>query len=160
MNVEQQKVLITWARLQLEIAVSRNPAAALDVTPATVTRSTGYRKLRAWFVHLSPRARDGAVRWMRSHIKGVRDVMAAAKASGEAMSLADVTIEVFDRETGARIGDAPEFETATMCHGSGGGIPDVEIDGNNRKYVKCTHCLMRWDAHAIGFKLPDHEPLI
>lgn len=154
MNVEQQQVLLAWARLQLEIAISRNPTAAMDVSAETITRSTGYRKLRAWFVRLSPRARGDAVRWMRSNTDGVRQVMAAAKASGEPLSMADVTIELIDAETRDPIGGE-----MIGCPAVGGGIPGVDLDGNNQPYVQCPRCLMRWAAHDIGFRIPSHDPI-
>lgn len=160
MNIEQQRVLLAWARLQLEIAVARNPAVAMDVKPETVTRSAGFRKLRAWFVGLSPRAKDGALRWMRSHIDGVREVMRLAAKTGEPLSMQDITIETFDHETKAPIGAAPapgERQPAS-CPGSGAGLPGVELDGNGRHYVQCPRCYRRWPAHDINFTIPPHEP--
>lgn len=164
MKLDEQRTLLEWARLQLAIAVSRNPTAAMTVTPATITRSNGYRKLRAWFVHLSPRARAQCMRMLRDQITGVRAVMAKAAETGEELSLADLVIEVRDPQTGEELADAPEIQVVIGCRASGRGIPGVEISGPESggapHIVKCPECLMRWSAHDIGFKIPDHEPLI
>jgi hypothetical protein len=96
---EHAKLLLEFARLQLAIALSRNPSAAMDVTEATLTGTPGYRKLRAWFAGLSPRKRDAGALYMREQMKGIRDVMALARKTGEKLSLADIEISTFDEST-------------------------------------------------------------
>ena len=90
--------MLEFARLLLEIDAARNPMASMDVTAATVHRSTGYRKLRAFFLHLSQRKRERFRQHMLTTIAGVREVMAKAKATGEPLSMGDIVIEFKDEE--------------------------------------------------------------
>lgn len=103
MRYEQQKVLLAWARLQLQIAQARNPQLEVDVTDATITKSLGYRKLRQWFTTISPAARSRAIKWMSTHLDGVRDVIRKAKATGEELTLADIEIDYIDASTGEQL---------------------------------------------------------
>jgi hypothetical protein len=96
---EHVKALIEYAKLQRAIAVARAPTAAMDVSEANITRSDGYRKLRAFAASLNDEKRARFIRQLQAQTQGVRDVMKLAAQTGEKLSLADVTIEVFDKET-------------------------------------------------------------
>lgn len=157
MRYEDAKLLLRWARLQLEIAIAKCPADQMNMSPENITRSVGYQKLRAWYVQLSDRAKADARRWMTSQIDGVQRLLEQAKASGERIDMGDITIEVFDHEGQAL--EIPDFERATACRASGGGLPGVEVDGNGKNYVQCPKCLARWFAHDIKFTIPNHEPV-
>lgn len=96
MRYTDQKLLREYALLQLEITIARNPTTEMNCSPANVHRTVGYRKLRAFFLHLSPSKRDRYRRTLRSEIDGIRQVVAMAKAKGEPLSMADITISVLD----------------------------------------------------------------
>lgn len=87
------QLLRRWALLQLEIAKAKNPTAIIDITPSTVTRSAGYKKLRAWFLRQGPAGKVRARAWMESQIVGVREILKRAKESGESLDLGDIEIE-------------------------------------------------------------------
>lgn len=95
--------MLEYARMNLEIAHSREPTAALDVTPETVHRSKGYKHLRSFFVRLSPGKRERFRRMLRAEITGVRDVMALAKRTGEPLQMGDITFDMRDAESGVRL---------------------------------------------------------
>lgn len=156
MRYEDSKLLLAWARLQREIAVSRNPTAEMDLSADLVQHSAGYRKLRAFVVGLSAPKRRRFLVSLQAQLDGVREVFAAAKASGEAMSLADLTITIRDKETDQVIGATLVSEPAS-CPGAGAGLSAHVLDGNGKPYVKCARCLKRFDPYAIGFKIPAHE---
>jgi hypothetical protein len=109
-RIADQKLLKEFATLQLEITQARNPTAALDCSPAVVHRTVGYKKLRAFFLHLSPAKRERYRKQLRREIDGIRQVIAMAKANGEELSLADITIEVFDDK--GDVVKAPEIAAA------------------------------------------------
>lgn len=152
MNYAETKLLIKYAKLQLEIVTARNPTAAAMVSAAMVHRTTGYKLLRAFYTErLTERTRPRFREFMSSQIDGVRKVMALAEATGERISIGEVEFSSFDAETGASV-DTIE----ARCPGSGGKTPSSEIDGNDREYIKCLRCLQRWSPHDIGLKLPAH----
>lgn len=160
MNYADQKLLLEYSRLQLAIAVSRNPTAAMDVTEATVNRSTGYRKLRLWFRHLSPRAKAKARLWFRQNIEGVRMIMAKAKETGEELSLADIVIDVRDAETGAALPDAPKLDAEQRCPASGQAPAFMRKDDRGVDWVGCHECDAQWpakDVDAAGGYVPEHQ---
>lgn len=98
MRYADSKLLREYALLQLEITQARNPTAELDCSPMNVHRTVGYKKLRAFFMHLAPRKREQFRKQLRSEIDGVRQVVAMAKAKGEPLSMADITFVVKDEE--------------------------------------------------------------
>lgn len=157
MNLDEARTLLAWARMQLEIVTLQNPTAMLDITPETVQRSAGYRKLRAWYVRLSPGKRARAEQWMRANIEAVREMIAKSRATGEPLSMADVTIEVIDAKTGEPL-EPPDLQP-TACRGSGAGLPAMTRIGE-LDYITCPGCIMRWEVHTIGFRIPDHEPVV
>lgn len=160
MNIADQKLLLEYARLQLAISVSRNPTAAIDVTAATVHRSTGYKRMRLWFRHLSPRAKAKARQWFRDNIEGVRKVMALAKESGEELSLADIVIDVVDAKTGAALPDAPKLDAEQRCEAGGQAVQFMRTDDKGRDWVGCSGCDAEWPAIDIdkaGGYLPEHS---
>lgn len=160
MNIDQQRVLIAWAELQMEIALAKLPEVQRQIEMGrkrkSVTKQPGYKRLRAFFSHLSSRKRDLFIRDCRAQLGGVRQLREQAKASGEELSaadLADLTIDIKDAE-GRPIAGL-ELDVEKACYGSGSGLPGVEtVDGVT--YVKCPRCEMRWEAHSIGFQIPPH----
>lgn len=159
MNLDDAKLLQEYAKLQFEIAVANDPSAVISVTPAAVFRTPGYQKLRAWFLSLSPGARERTRKWLRAETRGVRQVVAAAIAKGERPSMADIEIRILDDDNQPvappQFGNAEFRAPARACAGSGGPLraPDA------RGVIHCTHCLAVWDAHEVGFKLPSHEAI-
>lgn len=148
MRYEDQQLLQEWAKLQFHIARAKCQLDALNMNEDRITHSVGYKKLREWFMGLSDRAKQGARRFMRTQIVGVRELLAKAKATGERIEYGDIVIETFD-EAGEAV---KPIALDTGCSASGEGIPGVVGD-----YVKCPKCLARWHAHDIGFQIPDHE---
>lgn len=156
MRYADVKLLLRWARLQMEIAVAKVPAEAMNMRPEHITRSAGYQKLRAWYAQLSPRAKADARRWMTAQCDGVKRLLEQAKASGERIDMGDITIEVFDH-AGAAI-EPIELEAAPSCPAGGGGIPGVERDSvRDYPIVRCPSCSAIWPAHQIEFTIPTHE---
>jgi len=156
-KISDAKLLLAYARLQLEIAASRLPAAqmAQELGSFPITKSVGFKKLRAFFVGLRPAKREQFRKVMRDQIQATRELMAQAKLTGE-LSLADITYVIRD-DAGQAI-EAPVFEPSTDCPASGLGIPGViKIDGQN--HVNCPTCARRWPANEIGFQIPQHEPV-
>lgn len=94
MRFEDQKLLLAWARLQAEIMVARNPTEAVSADVIPLQQTMGYRKLRAWFVRLSPRAKVRARTWFQAQIVGTREVLAKARAAGEKPNIGDIEIDV------------------------------------------------------------------
>lgn len=113
MKIADQKLLLAFAKLMLRIAHAKNPTASLDVTEATVNRSAGYKRLRSFFLDLSPRKRDGFRRMMRNQIDGVKALIAEAERTGEKIDLGDIVIEWKDAETGDTVPDAPNVQLET-----------------------------------------------
>lgn len=107
-----QKLLMDYARLALQIAAARHPNAKHDESPKA-TLLMGYRMLRARMQQLSPKKREQFRYMLRSEIQGVRTLMARAKASGEAFSLADVEISLIDARTREPVPDKPNIEIET-----------------------------------------------
>lgn len=118
-----------------------------------IAETAGYKRLRAWFVRLSESARSRARRDMEQQIVAVRKLLADAKASGEPLDLAE--LQIIDLDESGNALETASIEATTLCRGSDAAFPGVEENG----IVKCPKCVMRWDAHAIGFKIPPHEPL-
>lgn len=113
MKYAEQKILLEYARLQLEIARSQNPTAdAMGLAPENVHRSVGYKRLRAFTLSLRPVKRRQWLRQIQDQIDGVRQVIALAKATGETLSMADIEIIVRDKETGQAVPTAPTFAAA------------------------------------------------
>lgn len=109
MRYKDTKILIAWARLQLEIATARQaPGQLVDVTPATITKSKGYQDLHAFAQRLSKPKRARFIADLKSQMDGIREVVAKAKLTGETLSMADIVIEVRDAETGIPILDEEE----------------------------------------------------
>lgn len=109
MKYAEQKILLEYARLQLEIAISRNPTAEMDMSAGNVHRSKGYKRLRAFTLNLRPIKRRQFLRQLEDQIVGVRQVIAQCKASGEQLSMADIEIIVRDVDSGQVVPDAPTF---------------------------------------------------
>lgn len=159
---EDAKLLLEWSRLQLEIASAKQaPGHPVDVTPATVHKSKGYRMIRGFVASLSQGKRRTFLAQLRSQMDGVREVMKLAEATGEPMSMADIVIEVRDSETRAPLVSLPGVTVeapgrAPACKASGRGIPGVE--GEPGAYtVACPECAAHWNAYDIGFAIPRHE---
>lgn len=107
MRYEDLQLLLEWSRLQLRIAIARSPGVVHDLDEKHVYKSLGYKKLRLWFRHQSPKGRDRARKWMQSQLDGVREILAKAKAGGEDISLAELEINYRDAETKEPIGQVP-----------------------------------------------------
>jgi hypothetical protein len=155
-NYDDQQLLLKWARLMLDIAIAKCPADRMNMSHENITHSIGYRRLRAWFTHLSPRAKIGARRWMRAQIDGVRELLAKAKATGERIEMGEIVIETFD-DTGTAV-QAPDISKA--CRGSGGGLTGVQTNASGWRFVKCSACAATWHADDVPFHIPTHEPKI
>lgn len=152
-------MLLRFARLQLEIAAAKlGPLGTKDITAATVTKSTGYRNLRAFAAKLSTGKRSRFIEMLEGQIEGTREVLKLARATGEELSMADLEFLIRD-EAGGEVTDDPVLAKVAACAASGGGIPGAWDDGG-RSYVRCPACTARWWADAIGFKIPNHEPEI
>lgn len=98
MRLADMKLLQRYARLQFDIAVAKNPTAIMDLTYETVTKSVGYKKLRAWFMRMSPRKRDDARRWLAQQCEGIEKIKKLAAQTGEDATsiLADIEIKHLD----------------------------------------------------------------
>lgn len=140
MTFADARLLRDFAQLMLEVAAARDPVARMGVS-VNLNATKGYRDLRAWFVGLSPRAREDARRLLRMQIQGAREVQ---RLTGKVPDLGDLTIEIRDAETSVPV--------ASSCPGSGRGIA-APIDDQ----IQCSCCAARWGVHDIGFKIPDHS---
>lgn len=152
-------MLKAWALLQLEIATAKQaPGQIVDITPATVTKSKGYRELFAFAQRLPKVRRRTFIAGLKGQIDGIREVIAKAKATGEDLSMADIVIEVRDAGTGEPITEhaGVRLERVKRCTGTGKGIGDL-IAGAT-KLAACPDCGQRWNAYDIGFAIPEHEP--
>ncbi len=110
MRYEDQGLLRDWSILQLRIAQAREPGAALDVSEKTIRKSLGYRKLVQWFKGQSPKGKARARMWMSQQLRGVRDLMAKAKATGETdFTLADIEISYLDANTREPLKQVPQM---------------------------------------------------
>lgn len=100
-----------WCRLQLAITIADAPPEMVKMYPLLpgapdhgsedrITKTVGYKKLRAWFLHLSAGARERARRWMRHWIEGCEAAVSAAEKSGDFSGLKGITIDYIDT-TGA-----------------------------------------------------------
>ncbi len=87
-----------YARLQLEIVVAKNPTAKIDLSKDTVRKSIGYRKLRAWFMRMSPRKRADARRWLKLQCEGVEQIKKLCIHTGEDPSTVLADIEIVHRD--------------------------------------------------------------
>ena len=102
--------MMAWVRLQLAIVIANHPEHAnkYPLLPGQpdygsedrITKTDGYKKFRAWFLHLSPLAKARARRWMKHWIDGTAKIIAAAEASGDYGGLRGLTIDYIDT-TGA-----------------------------------------------------------
>lgn len=110
MRYAHGKVLLRFARLQLAIAISRNPTAAMNVTEKNIHRSVGYLKLRNFAAHLSPKKRQRFIDDLERQCDGIEQVIKQAKATGEELSLADIEIIVRDKDTGITLANNPETQ--------------------------------------------------
>ena len=99
MRYEHAAVLLDFAKLNLEIAIAKNPIAAMDMSEANITRSVGYKRLRAFFVSLSPKKQAAFCADCKRQIDGIREVMRQAASTGEKLSIAEIEISTFDGET-------------------------------------------------------------
>lgn len=99
MKIAESNLLLEYARLMMRISIAQNPNAIHDATEKTVTRTAGYRKLRAFYVSLSRRKRDNFRRQLRAQCDAVASLLKQAAATGEDVTLADVTIEIYDEAT-------------------------------------------------------------
>ncbi len=158
MKYEDSKLLLEFGKMAADVAAAIGRAqperllTEMGAQRAPISETTGYRRLRAWFSRLSERAKARARRDMEQQILAVRKLLADAAASGTPVDLAELQIVDLD-ESGDELQTA-ELQRTWQCPGSGRGIPGVEND-----LVTCPACLMRWDAHGIGFKIPPHEPV-
>lgn len=109
MRIDEQKLLLRYARLMLRISIAKNPDAPSEgLEEGNVQLSAGYKKLRAFYLRLSDRRRGDFRRFMATTIRGVETAMEQAQASGEQFTLADIEIEAFDPATGQAVA-APTF---------------------------------------------------
>src|SRR4051812_45923988 len=104
---------MTWARLQLAIVIANAPPEigrpVYPLLPGQpdygsedrITKTSGYKKLRLWFLHLSRGARARARTWMRHIIDGTKQALAAAEASGDFAGLKGIEIDYIDTTGGA-----------------------------------------------------------
>lgn len=94
-----QLLLLEFAKLQLCIASARSPMANMESVEKAITRTTGYKKLRRWFIALSPRKKERGRAWLQQQITGVATLLKQAAASGEILTHADLAeIEFSDRD--------------------------------------------------------------
>lgn len=114
MRYEDQRLLLDFAKLMLRISIAKNPTAAMDMSEENVHRSEGYRKLRFFFMHLSPLKKPGMRRYLRNQVEGVRKLMAEAERTGEPFTLADIVIDLRDAASGEQFPEKPNvgLETA------------------------------------------------
>jgi hypothetical protein len=117
-RIEEQKLLLRYARLMLSIAQAQNPNAKIDITPKTIQLSGGYKKLRTFYVRLSDRRKADYRRFLQATLDGVDALMAKAEATGEAFTLADIEIDVFDAMTGRTV-KAPDIHNEEQDNGTG-----------------------------------------
>lgn len=163
MNYDDSKLLLEYARLQLAITQAKAPGAKLDVTPETIRQSTGYKKLIAWFRHLSPRAKVKGRKFLTDQIVGVRDVLSTARKTGEDLTLADIEFEHVDAKTGEPIAAAPVLDAAQQCTGSGQAVQFMRTDDKGKDWAGCSGCDAQWPAKEIdeaGGFLPVHAESI
>lgn len=113
MRYGDQKLLLEFAKLMLRISAAKNPHAQVDITEDTVSRSGGYKRLRHFFMHISPPKRARMRRYLRQQVDGVKALMAKAEASGEEFTLADIEIDLRDAESGDKFPDAPNVALET-----------------------------------------------
>lgn len=106
MRYSDQKLLSDYARLALRVAAAKNPDAKHDVSEAATLRM-GYQMLKARMEQLSPKKREQFRYILRSEIAGVNRAVAAAKATGEDFTLADVEISLYDARTRETVPGAP-----------------------------------------------------
>lgn len=156
MNVNQQRVLIDWATLQLRVARAKAPDARADVTEATISKSAAYLALRGWFTRLSPRAKKAAALVLRQQCNGVQQVIAKARAAGIAPDYADLELTIRDPETG-EIAEPAELLPAPLCPQSGARHGGQVIHRHGISITKCRRCQATWPGAGIAV-IPDHEP--
>lgn len=113
MRYEDQVLLREYSLMMLRISAAKHPEATIDITPATIRKSDGFIKLRGFFAALSPIKKQRFRTFMKQQLSGVRDLMNQATKTGEAFTLADIEIDVFDSESGERVPDAPNVSIPT-----------------------------------------------
>jgi hypothetical protein len=106
--LEDRKLLMAWARLQLAIVIANAPPeigrAVYPLLPGQpdygsedrITKTTGYKKLRNWYLAQSERARARARKWMRHWIDGCAAALKQAEASGDFSGLNGIEISYID----------------------------------------------------------------
>lgn len=100
MRIEDHKLLLEYARLQLGIAKAKDPMASMDVPAHLISRTVGFKKLRAWVMGYPKKYRDRPLKWIRSQLDAYAAIIAKAKAAGETgINLAEIDLSVFDEKT-------------------------------------------------------------
>jgi hypothetical protein len=139
-TLADQRLLLEFARLMLRIGHAQNPLCVLDVTEKTVTRTKGYKRLRAFHLSLSPRPREIWRKQLRAQIDGVKAMEKLARDNDEPFSLGDIVIELFDAESRKpiRAEDAPvlapaepDAPTVQATEHDDGESPDRNTDNRN-----------------------------
>lgn len=111
MRFEDQQLLRAYCKLGLAIAAAKNPGTKHEVSEAD-TLKRGYLMLKARMEQLSPKKKAAFRAMLTNEIRGVQELMAKAKASGEPFTLADIEIDMFDAGTGQRVPDRPNVQPA------------------------------------------------
>ncbi|HUS27583.1 MAG TPA: hypothetical protein VMZ53_03720 [Kofleriaceae bacterium] len=112
MRYEDQQLIHAYAKLGLEIAAAKNPQAQHDVSEAETLRR-GYQALKRRMEQLSPKKKAMFRTMMRNEINAVRALMAKAEATGETFTLADISVEMIDAETGQAVPGTPNVQLET-----------------------------------------------
>jgi hypothetical protein len=109
---EDQKLIRDYCKLGLAIAAAKNPNAKHDVSEAETLRR-GYLMLKARMEQMGPKKKAQFRAMLQGEIRGVQQLMAKAKASGEEITLADIEVDVLDLETREVIPHKPNVQLET-----------------------------------------------
>jgi hypothetical protein len=117
---EDARLLREWALMQYDRVAPRVPGLDLTCERSLVHKSEGFKKLRGWFVRLSPAAKERARRWLQQQVQAVRTVINEAAARGEVLTAADIEDINFITE-GDDDGTERNDTTESEIPGPGGG---------------------------------------
>jgi hypothetical protein len=121
-NLADMTLLQRYAMLMLKIAIERSakePVALpvdgkvdslLDrVNASNITKSVGFRKMRAWFKRLSPSGKNRARQWMTTHLLLVDKLKKQVEAQGDTFSYAELELDIRAAPTGELL-DGPNLQ--------------------------------------------------
>ena len=124
MKYDDARLLLRYAKLQLEIAVAKNPTAEMNLDETLVHRSVGYKKLRAWFRRMSPRKRVEARYWLRQQCDGIDKMKKVAVGYGLDPKAALAEIEIIHRDDKGNEVEALTLPDARAASGDGQPLPE------------------------------------